>query len=186
MRLMIATDDFEAIGFNVPIAELISEADLARHDQLTKLGPDLLSATFDAAEALERMRSQPHAAAADALLDQRVMAGVGNVYKSEVLFECRISPFVPVRALDDAQLEALITTARRFLSINATGARAPMTTYTGYRRTTGRDAPSERLWVYGRARLPCRRCGTPIAVRKHGLDARLTYWCPKCQSSAPA
>ena len=109
------------------------------------------------------------------------MAGIGNVYKSEVLFTCRLNPFAAVRELDDGALQCVITTGRRFLLANVGPSLAPMTTYTGYRRTTGRDNPSARLWVYGRAGLPCRRCGTAIELKKQGPAARLTYWCPNCQ-----
>ena len=112
------------------------------------------------------------------------MAGVGNVYKSEVLFACGVNPFAIVRALDDAQVECLVDTSRRFLQANVTERLAPMTTYSGYRRTTRRDDPAERLWVYGRARKACRKCGSAIEVKASGTDARLTYWCPTCQPAA--
>lgn len=183
MRIVIATSDFVAVAFNVPVAELIPARDLARHAELRELGPDLLGGEFDAGEALRRLRARQGTAIADALLNQRVLAGIGNVYKSEVLFVCRINPFALVRELSDEALGELIEAARRFLLANVAVGLAPMTTYTGFRKTTRRDDPKERLWVYGRARLPCRRCGTPIAVRKQGVDARLTYWCPACQPS---
>jgi endonuclease-8 len=181
MRIVVATADFEAVGFSIPVAEFIKARDLPRHGALRRLGPDLLAADFDPDEALSRMRQRASAAIADVLLDQRVVAGIGNVYKSEVLFACRVNPFAAAGTLDDAALRALVETARKYLAANVTARLAPMTTYTGYRRTTRRDHPRERLWVYGRARLPCRRCGSPIEVRKQGLDARLTYWCPGCQ-----
>ena len=98
-----------------------------------------------------------------------------------MLFVCGVHPFAPVRSLSDAAVEELVEAARRLLRANVTGELPPMTTYPGYRRTTGRDNPHERLWVYGRSRLPCRKCGTAIQARKHGPDARLTYWCPTCQ-----
>jgi endonuclease-8 len=183
MRLTIATDDFEAVGFNIPVAELIAARDLKRHDELRKLGPDVLSDTFDMDEALRRVRERADTAVADALLNQRVIAGLGNVYKSEVLFLCGINPFTLVRALDNTQLTSIVETGRRLLRASVEEGVAPMTTYTGFRRTTRRDDPRERLWVYGRARLPCRKCATPISVRKQGVDARLTYWCPQCQPS---
>jgi endonuclease-8 len=194
MRLVIATDEFEAVGFSIPEAELIATRDLQRHDTLRKLGPDLLADTFDAGEALRRLRGHGNAAVADALLNQRVMAGIGNVYKSEVLFLCRVNPFTAVHVLDDTQLASIVETARRLLRVNVSEGPAlgnveglaAMTTYTGFRRTTGRDDPKERLWVYGRARLPCRRCGTPISINKQGADARLTYWCPACQDGTEA
>ena len=183
MRVTLGTDDFEAVGFNIPVAELIAARDLKRHDELRKLGPDVLSDSFDADEAIRRLRERGDIAVADALLNQRLMAGLGNVYKSEVLFLCGINPFTLVGALDNAQLTAIVETGRRVLRANVAEGVAPMTTYTGFRRTTRRDDPKERLWVYGRGRLPCRKCGTPISVRKQGADARLTYWCPQCQPS---
>jgi endonuclease-8 len=184
MRILVSTPAFEAVAFNVPVAELLSERQLARHDELTKLGPDLLGASFDTADAARRLRERPDMEIADAILTQRVMAGVGNVYKSEVLFACGVSPFAPVASLDDATLERIVATARRFLVANVSTDLAPMTTYTGYRRTTRRDDPRERLWVYGRARLPCRKCGRALDVQPQGRDARLTYWCRTCQAPA--
>jgi endonuclease-8 len=111
-----------------------------------------------------------------------VVAGAGNVYKSEVLFLSRVNPFTPVEALTDAKVAEVVQTARSLLAANvgnaATGA---IVTYVGMRRTTRRADPAERLWVYGRAGLPCRECGTLITRRAQGPDARLTYWCPRCQ-----
>jgi endonuclease-8 len=181
MRIVVATGDFVAVGFNIPDAEFIAARRLARHDELRRLGPDLLSETFDEAEALRRIRARPGEAIADVLLNQRVMAGIGNVYKSEVLFICRINPFREAGSLPDDDLSRLVASARKFLLANVHTALAPMTTYSGLRRTTGRDNPRERLWVYGRAGLPCRRCRTPILLDKRGRDARLTYWCAECQ-----
>jgi endonuclease-8 len=181
MRIRIATPEFEAVGFNIPVAEFTSTRALTRNRELRALGPDLLSAEFNPAEALRRIRDRGAIPIGDALLNQGLVAGLGNVYKSEVLFMCRINPFARVRDLGDSDLTSIIDTARRVLSANVTNELAPMTTYSGFRRTTGRTGPTERLWVYGRAGLPCRRCVTPIRVRKQGLDARLTYWCPACQ-----
>jgi endonuclease-8 len=181
MRLLIATADFEAVGFSIPVAEFMAACDLKRHEELRKLGPDVLSGTFDAAEALARLRQRGDTSIAEVLLNQRVMAGLGNVYKSEVLFMCRVNPFTPVAAIDDPTLSSIVETARRILVANVAEGVAPMTTYSGFRRTTRHADPKERLWVYGRARLPCRRCGAPISVRKVGIDARLTYWCAVCQ-----
>jgi endonuclease VIII len=183
MRVLVATADFVAVAFSVPVAEIVKTSSLAKHQPIARLGPDLLGERFDRDEALRRLRACPNWQIADALLNQQVAAGVGNVYKSEVLFTCRVNPFTTVGALSEEQLARLLDTARELLQANVTTKLAPMTTYTGFRRTTRRDDPSERLWVYGRARLPCRRCGTPIEIRKQGTDARLTYWCPQCQAS---
>jgi len=183
MRIVIATVDFEAVGFDIPVAEIIRAKDVAKHDELRKLGPDLLGDEFDAPEAARRIRERGTSEIADVLLNQRVLAGIGNVYKSEVLFACKVNPFATVATLDDVQIQCLVTTARKYLRANVTEGLAAMTTYTGFRRTTGRSDPKERLWVYGRAGEPCRKCGTAIAVRAQGRDARLTYWCERCQAS---
>jgi endonuclease-8 len=186
MRIVVATADFEAVGFNISVAEFVRASELTKHRELARLGPDVLSGRFDEDEALRRLRARPGWHIGEALLNQRVMAGLGNVYKSETLFLCRVNPFTPVAQVNDDQLRSLIETGRKLLVTNVTADIAPMTTYAGYRRTTRRDSPGERLWVYGRARLPCRRCGTAIAVKKQGMDARLTYWCPSCQRSESA
>ena len=104
----------------------------------------------------------------------------------EVMFICRVNPFTLVRDLSDTDLAAIVDTARRVLCANVPEELALMTTYSGFRRTTRRGDPKQRLWVYGRARLPCRRCGTAIRVRKQGTDTRLTYWCPRCQGGNPS
>jgi endonuclease-8 len=183
MRVLVATADFVAVGFDIPDAEFVKARALDKHRVLARLGPDVLAGDFDRDEAIRRLRERSSSEAAEALLDQQVMAGLGNVYKSEVLFLCRLNPFAVVSRLDDGQLACLVDTGRKLLLTNVGSSLAPMTTYTGYRRTTTRSDPAERLWVYGRARLPCRRCGTAIAVRKQGAGARLTYWCPRCQPS---
>jgi endonuclease-8 len=155
---------------------------MGTHEVLRRLGPDLLSNDFDRAEAIARLRSHGVEEIGTVILNQQVMAGVGNVYKSEVLFACGVNPFLTVRALSNEELAHIVDTARRLLRLNVSETLAPMTTYAGFRKTTGRGNPSERLWVYGRAQLPCRRCGTAIRRRAQGTDARLTYWCPACQS----
>jgi endonuclease-8 len=183
MRIVIATSDFVAVGFDIPVAEMLRERDLRRHDELRKLGPDLLGATFDTEEAVRRIRGRGAAAIADVLLNQRVLAGVGNVYKSEILFACGVNPFASVASLSDRNIECLVATARKFLTANVSEKLAAMTTYGGFRGTTRRADPGARLWVYGRAGDPCRKCGTPVSLRAQGRDARLTYWCAVCQSS---
>jgi len=181
MRIVLRTADFEAVGFAIPVAEFITGTRLSRHREIRSLGPDVLSDTFDVAIVVENLRSRSSSQIADALINQRVLAGLGNVYKSEVLFLSSVNPFLQVEALSDSQLTSIVETGRRVLKMNVSEGLQMMTTFGGLRRTTHRSAPTERLWVYGRARLPCRRCGTPIRVRKQGVDARLTYWCSTCQ-----
>jgi endonuclease VIII len=177
MRVLVGTAAFVAVGFNVPDAEFERAEDVGARDPIARLGPDLLSADFDAAEAIRRLRERPAVPIAEALLDQRALAGIGNVFKSEVLFEGRVLPQTPVEHVADDRLAALVDIARRQLAANV-GAAAP---HVG-RRTTGRMAINEGLWVYGRGGRPCRRCGAPIAFARQGLGARPTYWCPRCQT----
>ena len=181
MRVLVGTTEFEAVGFDIPVAEFIKTRAIGKHAELSRLGPDVLAPEFDRAEAIRRLRERAALEIAEALLNQRVLAGLGNVYKSEVLFLCGVHPFARVDTVGPGQIECLVDTGRKLLLANVSGAMAPMTTYVGLRRTTSRSDPSERLWVYGRARLPCRKCGTAIELRKQGQGARLTYWCPTCQ-----
>ena len=182
MRVVVATERFEAVGFNIPVAEFLSSRGMARQADLRLMGPDLLGQAFDEAEAIQRLRARGRTEIADAVLNQRVVAGIGNVYKSEVLFLTGVNPFTPVAGLSDETLHAILATARIQLRANVIDPSAAIVTYRGYRRTTRRADPSERLSVYGRARKPCRKCGTAIRVKAQGRDARLTYWCPTCQS----
>jgi endonuclease VIII len=183
-RVVIETDAFVGVAFSVPVAEFYSARELAREPALRELGPDLLAETFDEEAAVARLRARGPLGIGDALLDQRALAGIGNVYKSEVCFVCGINPFTPVHQLSDDELRRLVQTARSLLQANvAPGTGAGIATYHPLRRTTGRAGAAERLWVYGRAPLPCRRCRTPIERRKQGLDARSTYWCPRCQGA---
>ncbi len=161
-----------AVAFDVPEVELMTDAGLARHPQLTALGPDLLSRSFDADEAVRRLRSDGRREIGEALLDQRLMAGVGNVYKSEICFLEGVSPWRPVGELEEEVVRGVVATAHRLLGANVGG---------GARVTTGRGRPGQQLWVYGRGGRPCRRCGTLILGRRQGDGARMTYWCPRCQ-----
>ena len=167
MRLVIETDAWVAVGFNIPVAEF--------YDELLEIGPDFLAETFDAEEAMRRIRARPDEEIAEVLLNQRVVAGIGNEYKSEVLFMTRINPFTRVRDLSDEQLQTILKTARKVMKANVAKRSVQ-------RITTFSLDPSQAQYVFGRGNKPCRRCGTAIAYKKHGRDARGTYWCPKCQA----
>jgi endonuclease VIII len=185
MRILIETSDWVAVGFNVYSAEFIRADRVAGHRTLATLGPDLLG-DFDREKAIVRLRQNDARPVHEVLLDQRVMAGIGNVYKSEIMFLSRVHPDTPASALDDAKWGEIIALAQKLMTANvADGAGGQIVTYRGLRRTTGRMNPADRLWVYSRGGRPCRRCGTRIASRKDGDDARVTYWCPRCQP-APA
>jgi endonuclease VIII len=182
VRVAIHTDAFVAVGFSIPVAEFAATASLARHEPLAQLGPDLLAPTFVAAEAVARLRARGAMPIGEALLDQRALAGIGNVYKSEVCFLSAVHPSTPVAALSDGQLAKLVEMARRLLQLNvAETSGAAIVTFAGIRSTTRSADPSARLWVYGRRGRPCRRCGTAIRAQKQGADARSTYWCQRCQ-----
>ncbi len=185
MRILVATEAYLAVAFSVPVAELLDDRALARDPTLRRLGPDLLGEAFDPTEALRRLRARPAAPIGELLLDQSVVAGAGNVYRSELLFLARLDPDRPVADIPDEKLGELLAIAERTMRANvATGGLSrdgSIVTYTGLRRTTHRSDPSARLWVYGRRNQPCRRCGTPIAYKKTGVHARGLYHCPTCQ-----
>lgn len=175
MRVAISTDAYVAVGFSIPVAEFLDDRGIRRQEDLRRMGPDLASPDFDDEEALKRMRARADAEIANVLLNQRVVAGIGNVFKSELLFLAGIDPFKAVHTIEDAELRRLLAISRKMMRYNVDHRRSD-------RATTGSMDQSKKLWVYGRGGEACRRCGTPIEYRKQGKDARGTYWCPKCQS----
>lgn len=182
MRVVVGTSDFVAVGFNVPVARFYTARTLERFAGVAGLGPDLLGEGFAADEARARLLAHAEEDIGDVLLNQRVMAGIGNVFKSEICFACGVHPFRKVSTLRKPEVDCLLDTARRYLAANvADGARDGIVTYTGLRRTTGSSNPAERLWVYHRGGESCRRCGSKILARKQGVGARSTFWCPDCQ-----
>ena len=183
MRIVIENEQYQAIGFRVPVARMHTEQSLDRDLRVAVPENDLLRKEFDAAAALERLRSRPDAAIADALLDQSVLAGVGNVFKSEICFVNGLNPFRAVGTLTRDEAAAAIACAQKLLRANVLeDSGDTIVTYRGQqRRTTHASDPSQSLWVYGRNGEPCRRCGEPIRRRIQGADARVTFWCPQCQ-----
>jgi endonuclease-8 len=179
MRIVIATADYVAVGFTIPVAEFLDAHDEARQDDLRRMGPDLLGEAFDEDEAVRRMREHGGVDIADVLLNQRVVAGIGNIYKCETLFLCGVSPFAPTGTMQDDTLRALLRTARKYLQANVRKPAGGIVTYTGFRRERGEGG---RHYVYARAGRPCRKCGTAIELTTQGPHVRLTYWCPGCQA----
>ena len=180
-RLVIEVPGAVAVCFDAPVVELLEQRAEALHPSLGRLGPDLLAPDFDAVEAVRRLRdpSRARTPIGEAIVDQRALAGIGNVYKSEVLWLERVSPSAPVGDLDDPTLTRLVTTAQRLLRLNAERGGGP-------ERVTTRDRRRQigPLYAYGRTGRPCRRCGSPIRSTRQGLDLpRTSYWCPSCQSS---
>jgi endonuclease-8 len=170
VRAVLANADWEAVGYRLHDVRLVPTD---QEDRLVgHLGPDVLGPDWDPAEVRRRLAETPDRAIGDALLDQRVLAGVGNLYKNETLFLTGLSPWTATRDVPD--LDAVVATAYRLMRANRDH---PEQT------TTGSMRRGETHWVFDRARRPCRRCGTPVAVGEQGEPgyARVTYWCPRCQ-----
>jgi endonuclease-8 len=168
-RAVVEVDDMVAVCVSAPVVELLRERTLASHPRLSLLGPDLCSDVVDMDQVAQRVH---RFASADTevgvlLLDQRVACGIGNVYKSEVLFARRVDPFAPTGSMTAVDIRELYVTASELLRRNLEG--GPRTTAPG------------GLAVYDRANRPCIRCGTAVAARRQGETPRVTYWCPSCQ-----
>ena len=170
IRLILANDSWQAVGYQLGIVEILPPA--RDSSVVGHLGPDLLGPDWDPGEAARRLRSLPARPVGEALLDQRNLAGIGNIYKAETLFLQGIDPWRPVGEVAD--LGALVSTAQRLLDANKE--RIGQVTTGSWRR-------GEVTWVYGRAGRPCRRCGTPVRAADQGAEQgeRITYWCPHCQ-----
>jgi endonuclease-8 len=166
IRVVLRSARSVAVGFHLHEVALLPTAD---EDTLVgHLGPDLLGADWDPAEAERRIAAKPAASIAEALLDQRNLAGVGNLYKAETLFLRGLWPWTPVEQIPD--LRGTVELAQKLVASN----RGRWT-----QTTTGSLRRGETNYVYGRRAQPCRRCGS--AIQKAEQDERVTYWCPRCQ-----
>ena len=153
--LVLRGAEREAVLWNGPVLELDDRA-------VRRLGPDILAEPPDLDAMLANLRRDPDRAAGDALLDQRLVAGIGNVWKAEALWRARVSPWRPVVEMSDEELRAVLQSAHELMTASV---------------ETGRG----RRFVYNRAGRGCRRCSTPIEARGQGDDNRTAYWCPACQ-----
>ncbi len=182
-RVVLHTQEWTAVGFTLGVVEVVPRS--AENALVGHLGPDLLGPDWDLAEAARRVSADPDRAVGEAILDQHNVAGIGNMYKSELCFLLGLNPWLPVRSVPD--VAALLRQAQRVLAANKL--RTAQT-------TTGDTRRGKQLWVYRRDRQPCRRCGTTVRVAMQGptgLGAgaeressqasreRATYWCPHCQ-----
>jgi endonuclease-8 len=157
--LVLRTATHEALLWNGPVLEL-------GRSGLARLGPDILDDPPDLARMVDNLRSEhPEREVGDAVLDQRLVAGIGNLWRAEVLWAARISPWRPLGDLSEAELERVLAEAARLMRASVEKAR----------RVAGPRA------VYRRAGRPCPRCGTTIRSRGQGDDNRTAYWCPRCQ-----
>jgi endonuclease-8 len=152
----------EAVQFGGPTLRVLAAGALRRDPALSRLGPDILAPDFDAAAVARSLRTDPHRALGDALLDQALVAGIGNIFKSEACFAARLDPWQPVGALTDEQLRRVIGAAHDLMREAVANGRHPRA-------------------VYRRAGRPCPICATEIRSRGQGDANRTTYWCPSCQ-----
>ena len=170
IRAVLATANRIAVGYRLPHVDVIRSS--GEQHLLGHLGPDILGDDCDPANAIRRIKRAPNVEIADALLDQRNLAGIGNVYKSELCFIARVHPAELVANTNDDQLTRIVTEAHRLLVENKQR----------WKRVTTGD-PRRPLWVYSRAGQPCRRCAAVIksAQQGSGTTQRFTWWCPSCQ-----
>jgi endonuclease VIII len=162
--LVLSTKSHDAAQFGGSILELLTEPELRRHPRLARLGPDLLDPDFTPQRGVAALRSAPpQTQLGEALLDQGVIAGIGNVYKSEGCFVARLSPWRPLAELSDEELHRMVEATTALMRQSLEG-RSP-----------------ERQ-VYRRGKLPCPACGAPLRARGQGEANRTTYWCGRCQS----
>ncbi|HZP96783.1 MAG TPA: DNA-formamidopyrimidine glycosylase family protein [Candidatus Limnocylindria bacterium] len=172
-RVVIRSGRVVAPCFHPPIVELMLARELGLHRVVAALGPDIIRDDFDMAEAIRRIRADEDRDIATALLDQRAISGIGNVFKVEALFLARTSPWARVRDLDDEKLREVVEHARTLIRLNRDG---------GQRRTHFGLNARERMWVDERAGLPCHVCGTRIESGWHPEEVRKSWYCPKCQN----
>ena len=172
-RAVLETDDWVAVCFSAPVVEILRPGQERSHPTLARLGPDIVAEAFDRDEAIARLRALPDLEIGEALLRQDAVAGIGNIWKSETLFRCRVNPFAAIGVLSPGVLADVLDAARRLMRPRSGASPQPRrTALVGWE-------------VYRRSGKPCRRCGTAIAMRRQGADRRSTYWCPGCQGGAP-
>jgi endonuclease-8 len=173
-RAVIEVSDCVAVCFSAPVVELHASPAHLEQARLGRLGPDILSPGFDASEAVARIASRSALSLGEALLDQSLLCGIGNVYKSETLFLERVSPFIASGTLPQPRLHAVVTRARTLMQQNL----APGS---GMRTTRGALPGASRHWVYRRSGSACFVCETKIEMRRQGTALRSTYFCRRCQ-----
>jgi endonuclease-8 len=169
--LWLDINSLEVICFSPKQLEMLTADQLRRHPHIQRLGPDLADKQFDMAEAIARFRARNRLPLGEAVMNQTIVCGIGNIYKSEILFIMRFDPFTPVERFTDDELTAMLTKGRALMLRNLSGPN----------RTTRFGSDAGRMWVYGRSGTPCPKCGGIIQLRRQGEAGRTTCWCPECQ-----
>jgi endonuclease VIII len=183
MRIVLENNLCQAVAFRVPVAQMHTAASLARDRRIPQPTADVLNSDFNVEEVKPRLLACGSEEIGNVLLHQQILAGVGNVFKSEICFVTGVNPFRRVVDLTPDEIEKLIQSSQKLMRANVLeGSGDTIVTYQGqHRRTAYTSDPSATLWVYGRNNQPCRRCGDRIRRRIQGPDARVTYWCAQCQ-----
>ncbi|MEQ8617557.1 MAG: DNA-formamidopyrimidine glycosylase family protein [Lacipirellulaceae bacterium] len=163
--------DWSVVCFTPKLLELLTTDELRRHRHLSRLGSDLLDPGFELEKAIQRLRKRDDLTIGEAVMDQTLVSGIGNVYKSETLFLERLNPFQRVGEIPDSRLQQLLTRAQKLMLRNLEG----------HPRKT-RFEGGDRQWVYNRSGNPCPKCGATIQMQRQGDLGRSTYWCPECQA----
>ncbi len=175
--LVIRTPVHDVVQFDGPVLELMTDSRTRFDRRLAELGPDVLAEEFDSRRFIVRLReSDPTRPIGDALLDQRNVAGIGNIWRAESCFMARVDPWRPTAQVSDAEALAIIEAARPPMALSAERGGPTVTV-----EPDDPPAHGERTWVYRRAGRPCRRCASQVRSRVGGNDGRTTYWCPVCQ-----
>jgi endonuclease-8 len=184
---MLDTEQHRVIVYDAPVARLVRTQDLTSDLHFRDLGPDLVGVSFDLGEAVKRLCARKEQELGDALLDQGVVAGIGNVWKSELCFTLRLDPFATVSAFDEGELSALLSLARTQLHDTVHQPRRTIPDPFASRRPRLDPRQGEKpVSVYGRAGEPCYDCGTLIEMQRQGTLLRSTYYCASCQPSRRA
>lgn len=172
--VVLSTNDHVVVNFSPKLLELVSEQAIKRNSYLRRLGPDMMLAETEVAEVLPRLRKFARLPIGEAVMNQTIAAGIGNIYKSESLFLAKINPWQPVGELADDKLLRYLQLTKKLMRRNRHGGE----------RTTRFAVDGPRLWVYGRSGQQCLVCGEVIQIRRQGDQGRTTYWCADCQATA--
>jgi endonuclease-8 len=169
--LVLSIKHLEVICFSPRLLELLTADQLRRHPHIQRLGPDMLGVEFDMHSAIARFRAHNHLPLGEAVINQVIVCGIGNEYKSDLMFLFGLNPLSPVSRYTDEELTKLLEKARFLMRRNLTG----------QPRRIRYDSRAGRLWVYGQVGKPCPKCGEIIKLQRQGDAGRTTFWCPKCQ-----
>jgi endonuclease-8 len=169
--LVLSIKRLEVICFSPRLLELLTADQLRRHPHIQRLGPDMLGEKFDMQVALQRFRAHNHLPLGEAVINQVIVCGIGNEYKSDLMFLFGLNPLSPVSCYTDDELTCMLEKARFLMRRNLSG----------QPRRIRYDSRAGRLWVYGQNGRPCPKCGTTIKLQRQGDAGRTTFWCPRCQ-----